>query len=130
MTIPPAKPRLHLRAGRARRQWGDSMRYLMAIAAALVLNLTATIAAEPTGTYRVEGNNPGNSGARYTGTVTVERTGETYRVTWVINNQRFSGTGIVNRDIFSVSYSASNQAGLAVYSEEAGNWNGIWTGTN
>lgn len=94
-------------------------------AAALLISATAVLAAEPTGTYRVEGSNPG-SGTPYGGTVTVERTGETYRVVWVIGNQRFVGTGIGNRDFISVSYRSGGQTGLALYAEDGGNWVGVW----
>jgi hypothetical protein len=102
------------------------MRILLAVFAALAFSFTAAFAADPAGSYRVEGSNPGNSASRYSGTVTVERTGETYRVTWVFNNQRHFGTGIVNRGVFSVSWSGSNASGIVVYNEDGSNWNGTW----
>jgi len=54
------------------------MRYLTVVAAFL-LSTAAALAGDPVGTYRVEGSNPGG-GEPYKGTVTVERTGKTYRV--------------------------------------------------
>ena len=60
------------------------MRHLFAIgAAALLWSTAAAFAADPVGSYSVEGTNPG-SGSRYSGTVTVEKTGQTYRVIWVV----------------------------------------------
>ena len=105
------------------------MRYLSMTAAALLLSVTAAFAADPVGTYRVEGTNPGG-GSSYRGTVTVERNGETYRVVWVIGNTRFVGTGIGTRDFISVSYRSGDQTGLALYGEDGGNWNGVWAFAN
>ena len=47
------------------------MRHLFAIGAAALLLSTAAFAADPTGSYSVEGTNPG-AGSRYSGTVTVD----------------------------------------------------------
>jgi hypothetical protein len=105
------------------------MRILLAIIASLAFSFTAAFAADPVGTYRVEGSNPGG-GSSYSGTVTVERTGDTYRVIWVIGNDRFVGTGIGNRENLSVSYRSSNLNGLAVYTEDGGNWTGVWAITD
>ncbi len=65
------------------------------VAAVLIAasTLVASYAAEPIGTFDVAGSNPGNRG-RYSGTVTVERTGDTFRVTWDVGRQTFVGTGI------------------------------------
>ncbi len=103
------------------------MRHLFAIAAAaLVLGITHAFAANPVGTYRVEGTNPGG-GSAYSGTVTVEKTGETYRVVWVVGGTRYIGTGIGNKDFIAVSYKSGNDTGLALYGEDGGNWAGVWT---
>ena len=99
------------------------MRHALTIAA-LLWSATA-FAADPVGTYRVEGNNPGG-GSSYTGTVTVEKTGETYRVVWVVGDTRFVGTGIGNKDFMAVSYTSGKDTGLALYGEDGGNWVGIW----
>ncbi len=55
------------------------------------------------------------SKGQYTGTVTVERTGETFRVTWDIGSQTFVGTGIGSDKGLAVSYRSGNQTGLAIY---------------
>jgi hypothetical protein len=53
----------------------------LSAAALLVLSTVLAAAADPAGRYRVLGSNPGN-GAKYSGTVTVERTVDTFRVTY------------------------------------------------
>ena len=100
------------------------MRHLLVVAA-LLLSATA-FAADPVGTYRIEGSNPGG-GSSYTGTVTVEKTGETYRVVWVVGDSRYVGTGLGDKDFIAVSYRSGSETGLALYGEDGGNWVGIWT---
>ncbi len=102
------------------RQWSTLA------AAALVLSSVAALAAEPVGSYLVEGSNPGGS-SKYTGTVTVERTGETYRVIWVVGGTRYIGTGIGDKNFIAVSYRSGGDTGLALYGEDGGNWVGLWT---
>ena len=98
----------------------------MFAAAALVFSAAAALAAEPAGSYRVEGTNPG-SGSSYSGTVTVERTGQTYRVVWVVGGTRYIGTGIGDKNFIAVSYRSGSDTGLALYGAEGGNWTGVWT---
>lgn len=104
------------------------MRFIARFIAALfaVTLATAAYAADPTGSYRVQGTNPGN-GSAYGGTVTVEKTGDTYRVVWVVGSTRYVGTGIGNKDFIAVSYRAGNDSGLALYGSDGGNWQGVWT---
>jgi len=104
--------------------WGTDMRHLLAVAA-LLWSATA-FAADPVGTYTIEGTNPG-SGSKYTGTVTVEKTGETYRVVWVVGDSRYTGTGLGDKDFMAVSYRSGSETGLALYGEDGGNWKGVWT---
>lgn len=105
------------------------MRHLLVAAAMLAAGATAAFAADPVGTYRVEGTNPGG-GSKYTGTVTVERSGETYRVIWVVAGTRYVGTGIGNKDFIAVSYRSGSDTGLALYGEDGGNWMGVWSVAN
>jgi hypothetical protein len=98
-----------------------------AVSAAIVLS-TVTALADPVGRYSVAGGNPGG-GARYSGTVTVERTGDTFRVTWDIGGQTFVGTGIGNEKGLAVAYRSGNQTGIAIYAANGANWEGAWTYT-
>jgi hypothetical protein len=103
------------------------MRTLFA-AVALVLTVTAgTALASPVGRYEVSGTNPGG-GEKYSGEVSVERTGDTFRVVWVVGGQQFTGTGIGDKNFLAVSYRSGDQTGLALYAEEGdGTWVGVWT---
>ncbi len=104
-----------------------SMRAISTILATAGLTWSAAaFAADPVGSYDIEGSNPGG-GSSYRGTVTVERTGETYRVVWVVGGTRYVGTGIGNREFLAVSYRSGSDTGLAMYGSEGGNWKGIWT---
>jgi hypothetical protein len=103
------------------------MRMLASLAAAAVIfGAGIAYAADPEGEYDVEGSNPGGNGT-YSGTVTVEKTGDTYRVVWDIGGTKYVGTGIGNKDFIAVSYRSGNNTGLALYGEDGGNWVGIWT---
>jgi hypothetical protein len=96
---------------------------------AIVMNLinAAAWAADPVGSYRVNGSNPNNGGS-YSGTVTVEKTGQTYKVTWVFADQTTHiGTGIGNDHFIAVSYHSANMTGLALYGDAGSDWQGIWT---
>jgi hypothetical protein len=98
---------------------------VLAVIAALFLSVTAAFAGDPVGSYTVEGTNPGG-GSHYRGTVTVERTGKTYRVVWVVGNTRYIGTGIGNQDFLAVSYKSGNDTGLALYGPDGDSWAGVW----
>jgi len=95
---------------------------------ATICGAALAFAGDPVGRYSVQGSNPGNK-SPYSGTVTVERTGETFRVTWDIGNQTFIGTGIGGDKGFAVSYRSGNQTGLAIYGANGDNWEGVWTYT-
>jgi len=102
------------------------MRYLFATsAAALLLSAATAFAADPVGSYTVEGTNPGG-GSSYTGTATVEKTGQTYRVVWIVGGTKYVGTGIGDKDFIAVSYKSGNDSGLALYGSDGGNWSGVW----
>ena len=103
------------------------MRHKFSISvAALLLSAVTAYGADPVGKYSVQGANPGGAG-EYSGTVSVEKTGETYRVIWVVGGQRYIGTGIGNKDFIAVSYKSGSETGLALYGADGGNWAGIWT---
>lgn len=108
----------------------------------MTLAMVSGALAGPEGTYSVSGNNPGQSGA-YKGTVTVTRTGETYKVIWSIAGTRFTGSGLgaapvkgvsvmgpadAGDDTLAVGYISGRSFGLAFYVEQPdGTWDGVWT---
>ena len=102
------------------------MRYLPAFAAALLIVSATAALADPVGKYDVEGTNPGN-GKTYSGTVSVERTGQTYKIVWEIGGTSYTGTGIGNKDFMAVSYRSGSQTGLALYAPDGDGWIGVWT---
>jgi hypothetical protein len=91
--------------------------------AAIVLSATAALAADPVGTYMVRRTYPG--GGNYSGSAVVERTGNTYRVTWNIGGQTFVGTGVANDEGFA-AYRAGSQPALALYGPKSIHWEGSW----
>jgi hypothetical protein len=101
------------------------MRSLFVAVALLGFFATAAFAADPVGTYNVEGKNP--SGSTYEGTVTVTKTGDTYQVVWEIGSTSYKGTAIGNKDFIAISYQSGDNTGLALYGEDGGNWQGVWT---
>ncbi len=95
-------------------------------AAALLWSAANAFAADPVGRYSIEGSNPGGGG-KYRGTVTVEKTGETYSVIWVVAGTRYVGTGIGDKNFIAVTYRSGGDTGLALYGSDASNWSGVWT---
>ena len=89
-------------------------------------SITVMAFADPVGRYTISGTNPGNN-SRYSGTVVVTRTGDTYRVIWTIGSQQYEGTGIGDKDFMAVSYRSGSQSGLALYGASGNTWRGIWT---
>jgi hypothetical protein len=101
------------------------MRILAAITA-LLIGVATAFAADPVGTYDVSGSNPGG-GSRYSGTVTVTRTGDTYRVEWDVGDTHYVGTGLGDKNFLAVSYHSGDSTGLALYGADGGDWAGVWT---
>jgi hypothetical protein len=104
----------------------------VAAGAALLISVAAALAADPTGKYVVRGTYPG--GGNYSGTVVVERTGNAYRVTWVINGQTIVGTGVatpgVDNPTTFAAYRPGNQSAVLVYEPKTIYWDGVWTYAN
>ncbi len=98
--------------------------------------------AGPEGSYTVEGTDPG-TGNVYSGTVIVERNGQTYAVLWNVDGTEYLGTGLGAADVkgvptmgpaserdtaIAISYVTNGSFGLTFYVEqENGQWRGIWT---
>jgi hypothetical protein len=86
--------------------------------------LPSTAEAQAAGRYAVEGQNP--DGSRYAGTATIEKTGQTFRVTWVIEGARFVGTGIGNDEAIAITYRAGNETGIALLGQETFGYGLVW----
>lgn len=102
------------------------MRHASAMALVLCALSMPALADELEGRYAVRGVNPGGSGG-YSGTATVEKTGDTYRVTWVIGSSRYVGTAIGSPSGIAVTYRAGDSTGVAIYTPVQGGFSGFWT---
>jgi hypothetical protein len=103
----------------------------MTLAGTLVLALTAFSSgamAQMTGQYKVAGENPDGSG--YRGSAAIEKTGDTYKVTWNIGGDRFVGTGIGSPEAIAVGYRSGSQTGIALIGKEGDNYQVVWTYLN
>ena len=103
------------------------MKYSVLALLLLVLALPAAAKSAFSGSYAVNGVNPG-VGA-YSGTLTITARGEVYDVYWTIANAQYSGIGIVVNDTLSVGYSAADHSWLGViaYRKKAdGSLEGHW----
>ncbi len=88
--------------------------------------VTTALAADPVGSYKIEGSNPGGSGA-YQGTAEVTKTGQTFHVVWDIGGTKYEGTAIGDQNFMAITYRSGDNTGLALYAEDGGNWKGVWT---
>lgn len=85
--------------------------------------LTAALGAQPLGAaelegkYLVEGRDP-KGASKYQGQVVVVKEAATYSVVWKIQNQVLYGTGILQKNVFAVTYlnyGPRGAPGLALY---------------
>lgn len=97
----------------------------LVVAATLLWSVATAFAADPPGTYAVQGTSP--DGSKYTGTATITETGQTYKMIWKIGRDTYTGTAIGDKDFLAVSYASGSDTGLALYGADGGNWKGIWT---
>lgn len=96
----------------------------VALSTGLALLATAAFA-DPSGKYAVDGKGPDGNG--YKGTATITRTGDTYKVVWVIGGDKYIGTAVGDDDFFAVGYKSGSDSGIAVYGRDGTAWKGIWT---
>lgn len=83
---------------------------------ALAMTSPAT-AADVSGRYTCEGDN--GYGSKYTGTVTITKKDDTYRVVWKLGDKvTYFGLGIVQSDVLAVSY-YDTKLGVIAYKIES-----------
>ena len=103
------------------------MRLLSVLATvALLAGPGAAFAGDPSGHYTLKGSSP-DGHVRYDGVVDVSKTGDTYKVNWVIDGTTYFGTGIGNENGLAVSYISGGKTGIAIYFANGDNWKGVWT---
>jgi len=80
-----------------------------------------------TGTYTVEGRNPGGKGT-YRGEMAIAASGDTYRIVWRMGNQQHEGTGLLRDGKLAVVFRSGQQTGVAFYDvRDNGTLIGTWT---
>ena len=85
-------------------------------------------AIDVSGSYTVNGTNP--NGSPYSGTAAIHANGDgSYTVTWTIGeSESYSGKGTVSGRTFTVTWTAGNLLGTAVYTIESdGSMMGTWS---
>jgi hypothetical protein len=100
------------------------MRLSTTLLAAAFSLVASSAMAQLTGQYRVDGSNP--DGSTYRGTAQVEKTGDTYRVTWNIGGTRFTGTGIGSPEAIAIGYRSGSETGVALLGKEGENYGVVW----
>lgn len=75
------------------------------------------------GRYRGQGEN-------YTADVTIRKNGERYSIEWKLDSALYAGIGIREGNVFSASFGAADQAGVAVYRIEREQLVGRFTAPN
>lgn len=95
------------------------------LAVCALLMMMSVAWADIVGNYQVQGLNP--DGSTYTGTASVSKNGDTYRVTWVVAGTRFVGTGIGNDEALAITYRAGNNTGVCLVAREGNGYALVWT---
>jgi len=79
---------------------------------------------------KYEGKGTGPNGAAYEVKVEVSKSGDTYAIKWEVGggNETYEGIGILEGDVFSVSYTAGgNGHGVVAYKVTKGKLDGKWS---
>ena len=66
------------------------------------------------------------TGTAYSGTATIVREKNCYRVTWVLGGTKYVGVGVKTGDVFSVAY-YGRMSGVIAYRITPGELKGKWT---
>ncbi len=76
------------------------------------------------GNYSVQGSSAG--GGSYEGVAEITEQGEVYNVTWSVGNVEYEGIGLVEDDLFAVSYLSNSTTGVILYKIEDDQLVGRW----
>lgn len=91
------------------------------LGAALAMGLAGAALAQGaddlSGTYQVQGQNPGSGQGTYGADITVKMVGEVYQLTWASAGQEAVGSGLRLGDTFAVTWQdpKSKESAIAVY---------------
>lgn len=90
---------------------------------------TTTVLKDLSGNYNIASASD-IQGRPYRGAVKINRTGESYQISWSIpGNQSYTGFGIPVGDVLGVGWGVGGRFGVAVYEINGGVLRGKWTGS-
>jgi hypothetical protein len=96
------------------------------LCSAFLLAAGSAARAEGPGRYKVEGNN-GKPGTDYTGTATITRTGETWRISWTVGDDKYDGFAVGDGRVLSATFASSGSTGAALLvSDDKGGYISVW----
>lgn len=78
------------------------------------------------GTYQIVASQSPIGGGSYTGTVTIEPTGDTYRLQWQLPRESYGGVGIRRGDVLAVGWGSGKGAGVVAYTVRPDGYDGVW----
>ena len=78
------------------------------------------------GTYKIVASQSPVGGKSYTGTVTIQPTGDTYSLRWQLANESYAGVGIKRGNVLFVGWGAGKGSGVVVYTRRGDDLDGVW----
>ncbi|MEM9999279.1 MAG: hypothetical protein AAF940_00225 [Pseudomonadota bacterium] len=122
--------------------WCKSFARKASLSLAMICAGITSAAAGPEGLYFTKGVD--DDGTEYVGTVSIVRTGETYRILWRLADTVYRGAGLgaaplngatkigpasSDDDVLTVGFTGTtDKSGVAFFVEQSdGSWHGIWT---
>ena len=86
---------------------------------------TAAAATDITGDYSIIGSTTDGDG-EYTGSLSISRKGEVYKLTWTTGNGKFTGTGLITKGVLSAVWHQADDIGVSSFIIEEGKLVGTW----
>ena len=99
--------------------------WLGLITASAMLTLAVPALADPTGTYDIEGMNP--DGSTYQASVLVSKVGDTFALTYTLDDRKVMGTAIGDDDVLAIGYGEADDSGVALMYRDGETWQGVWS---
>ena len=78
-----------------------------------------------TGDYSIIGSTTDGDG-EYTGSLSISRKGEVYKLIWTTGNGKFTGTGLITKGVLSAVWHQADDIGVSSFIIEEGKLVGTW----